>query len=276
MNTINSTSPSGEDAANGAIGEREMSLPEAGMALATALEDELNNQCPDAVVLTQEEFDALTKERFGNMHKSFAEGFRRLMRAAIEANADKARAALTAEKVASQEQIYQYQDVDRGYWYDVDKESYERIKGDRTFVRIVYAAPCEATLATLTEQKITDAVTKWFPDRAYQAPCFARALLPAEKVTQAEPVNFVFPPMPHAVVMHDKLGPLFDRLSMQFYASKCMTLAAPPAQTQVALTEWERKCLTFAGQHLLSDGFTKEADALLNLCSQPTTGANHD
>jgi hypothetical protein len=34
------------------------------------------------------------------------------------------------------------------------------------------------------------------------------------------------------------------------------------------LTEWDRKCLTFAGQRLIKDGFTKEADALLNLASQ--------
>jgi hypothetical protein len=49
----------------------------------------------------------------------------------------------------------------------------------------------------------------------------------------AEPVDFVFPPMPPAIVMHDKLGPLFDRLSMHFYAYKCMTIAAPqqPAQS---------------------------------------------
>jgi hypothetical protein len=51
----------------------------------------------------------------------------------------------------------------------------------------------------------------------------------------AEAVQFVFPPMPQAVVMHEKLGPLFDRLSMQFYADKCMRIAAPPAQT--ALTD---------------------------------------
>jgi hypothetical protein len=62
----------------------------------------------------------------------------------------------------------------------------------------------------------------------------ARAALTAEKVAgQAEPTDFVFPPMPPAIVMHDKLGPLFDRLSMHFYAYKCMTIAAPqqPAQS---------------------------------------------
>jgi hypothetical protein len=60
----------------------------------------------------------------------------------------------------------------------------------------------------------------------------ARAALAAEKVA-AEPTDFVFPPMPPAIVMHDKLGPLFDRLSMNFYAYKCMTIAAPqqPAQS---------------------------------------------
>jgi hypothetical protein len=41
---------------------------------------------------------------------------------------------------------------------------------------------------------------------------------------------FVFPPMPPAVVVHDKVGPLFDRLSMHFYASKCMSLIAPQAE----------------------------------------------
>lgn len=48
------------------------------------------------VVLTNEELNALTKERFGNMHSMYAEGFRRLMRSAIESNAEKARALLQA------------------------------------------------------------------------------------------------------------------------------------------------------------------------------------
>jgi hypothetical protein len=47
---------------------------------------------------------------------------------------------------------------------------------------------------------------------------------------KGETVDFVFPPMPPAVVMHEKVGPLFDRLSMQFYASKCMSLGAPQAE----------------------------------------------
>ncbi|MCA8037063.1 hypothetical protein LGM46_29270 [Burkholderia arboris] len=37
-----------------------------------------------------------------------------------------------------------------------------------------------ATRQELTEQAIADAVTKWFPDRAYQAPFFARALFAGE------------------------------------------------------------------------------------------------
>jgi hypothetical protein len=45
----------------------------------------------------------------------------------------------------------------------------------------VYAAPQPPAQADaregLTEQVITEAVKKWFPDRAYQAPFFARALL---------------------------------------------------------------------------------------------------
>jgi Lar family restriction alleviation protein len=66
----------------------------------------------------------------------------------------------------------------------------------------------------------------------HSVPERARAALTAEKVA-AEPTDFVFPPMPPAIVMHDKLGPLFDRLSMHFYAYKCMTIADPqqPAQS---------------------------------------------
>jgi hypothetical protein len=45
------------------------------------------------VVLTNEELNALTKQRFGNMHQRYAEGFRRLMCDAIEANAVKSRVA---------------------------------------------------------------------------------------------------------------------------------------------------------------------------------------
>ncbi|HDR9501269.1 TPA: hypothetical protein QDC06_004565 [Burkholderia cepacia] len=41
-------------------------------------------------------------------------------------------------------------------------------------------APASAPVG-LTEQAIADAVTKWFPDRAYQAPFFARALLEGAK-----------------------------------------------------------------------------------------------
>ncbi|MFT4064336.1 hypothetical protein [Paraburkholderia sp.] len=38
--------------------------------------------------------------------------------------------------------------------------------------------------------------------------------------------------------MHDKVGPLFDRLSMHFYASKCMGIAAAPqSAATVALTD---------------------------------------
>jgi hypothetical protein len=54
----------------------------------------------------------------------------------------------------------------------------------------------------------------------------------------AEAVQFVFPPMPQAVVMHEKLGPLFDRLSMHFYADKCMRISAPPAQTAITDAQW--------------------------------------
>lgn len=38
-----------------------------------------------------------------------------------------------------------------------------------------------STPVGLTEQAIADAVKKWFPDRAYQAPFFARALLEGDK-----------------------------------------------------------------------------------------------
>lgn len=47
--------------------------------------------------------------------------------------------------------------------------------------------------------------------------------------------GFVFPPMPLAVFRHDKVGPLFDRLSMQFYAASCMRLdAALKAATKIS------------------------------------------
>jgi hypothetical protein len=44
----------------------------------------------------------------------------------------------------------------------------------------------------------------------------------AAGASEGQADGFVFPPMPHAVVQHEKVGPLFDRLSMQFYAAKCM------------------------------------------------------
>lgn len=58
----------------------------------------------------------------------------------------------------------------------------------------------------------------------------------AEKVA-TQSVDFIFPPMPNAVVVHDKVGPLFDRLSMQFYASKCMSLATPQSSQPVEAGE---------------------------------------
>ncbi|PRF55367.1 hypothetical protein C6Q11_05490 [Burkholderia multivorans] len=56
------------------------------------------------------------------------------------------------------------------------------LSGSLAAFRVVplYAAPQPAQADArvgLTEQAITDAVKKWFPDRAYQAPFFARALL---------------------------------------------------------------------------------------------------
>ncbi|MCA8502207.1 hypothetical protein LGN13_10925 [Burkholderia multivorans] len=45
---------------------------------------------------------------------------------------------------------------------------------------MIAAAPASAPVG-LTEQAIADAVTKWFPDRAYQAPFFARELLKGDK-----------------------------------------------------------------------------------------------
>lgn len=56
----------------------------------------------------------------------------------------------------------------------------------------LYTALCEAVgtaapqAGTLTEAAITEAVKQWFPDRAYQAPFFARALLAAHPTAQAE------------------------------------------------------------------------------------------
>lgn len=79
------------------------------------------------------------------------------------------------------------------------------------------------------DRQIGEAVAQW-------ALSVKGAKWEAANVAQgAEAVQFVFPPMPQAIVMHEKLGPLFDRLSMHFYADKCMRIAAPPAQT--ALTD---------------------------------------
>jgi hypothetical protein len=68
---------------------------------------------------------------------------------------------------------------------------------------------------------------------------------------------------------HIKTDPaLLERLRQ----AAMQSTAAQPAQTGRDLTDWERKCLTFAGQHLLHDGFIKEADTILNLCAQPASG----
>ena len=74
----------------------------------------------------------------------------------------------------------------------------------------------------------------------------------------AEAAQFVFPPMPPAVVMHDKLGPLFDRLSMQFYADKCMRIAAPPAPP--ALTDAAREVLGERQRQVTAEGWTPTHD----------------
>jgi hypothetical protein len=55
----------------------------------------------EIVALTNDELNALTKERFGNMHSQYAEGFRRLMRNAIEANDKKRCAAFESSNAAA-------------------------------------------------------------------------------------------------------------------------------------------------------------------------------
>jgi hypothetical protein len=77
------------------------------------------------------------------------------------------------------------------------------------------------------------------------------AAFTAEKVA-AEPTDFVFPPMPPAIVMHDKLGPLFDRLSMHFYAYKCMTIAAPQQPAQSAEQDERREAKEKAAEFMIA------------------------
>ncbi|MBU9592714.1 hypothetical protein [Burkholderia multivorans] len=88
--------------------------------------------------------------------------------------------AQAAEPVA----IYQIL-TEEGAWLDTTPEYYDRVKSDPALARVVYAAPQPLAPASapvgLTEQAITDAVKKWFPDRAYQAPFFARELLEGAK-----------------------------------------------------------------------------------------------
>jgi hypothetical protein len=104
-----------------------------------------------------------------------------------------------------------------------------------------------------------------------------QAHLEAQSAEQIEPVAFVFPPMPPAVVMHDKVGPLFDRLSMQFYASKCMSLAAPqPAQTHVALTDTDLEKLYWTAMNNAADILRYMDEARALLAAQPVSGADHD
>lgn len=51
------------------------------------------------------------------------------------------------------------------------------------------------------------------------------AAVAASKAEQKAEDEFVFPPLPMSVVEHEKLGPMYDRLEMHLYASKCMELA---------------------------------------------------
>ncbi|MDR6447432.1 hypothetical protein J2794_003548 [Paraburkholderia terricola] len=62
-------------------------------ALAGPVEKKAAQAEPVTVALSKDELDALVKERFGNMHSMYQDGFRRLLRDAIVANAEKARVA---------------------------------------------------------------------------------------------------------------------------------------------------------------------------------------
>jgi hypothetical protein len=215
MTTTNHTSPSGEDAANGAIGERE------------AFERELVKRIPGAQLQLRDADDEFRPGEYEHATHEFAW---RMWQA---------RAALTAEKVAAEPVAY-YTDwpghrvyADKPHGFD---EPGLHLSGDSIddHWHPLYAAPQQP--AQSAEPKKYQYAQPGSPEfdgaEAYQAH------LEAQFAEQDEPVDFVFPPMPPAIVMHDKVGPLFDRLSMQFYASKCMSISAlQPAQTQVALTK---------------------------------------
>jgi hypothetical protein len=138
MNTTNHTSPSGEDAANGAIGEREAWEQLRGL-LAVAM-------CSFATKVGRKDLDAAVS----------------VLDAITEPGSPMAwlRAALTAEKVAA-EPIYQAMATDddpnnSAVWMDVEVRAFESMK-KRTDVRtrIVYATPQPAqTQVALTQEHI--------------------------------------------------------------------------------------------------------------------------
>lgn len=105
----------GDDAANGAMGERE------------AFERELVKRIPGAQLQLRDADDEFRPGEYEHATREFAWSMWQ------------ARAALTAEKVAGQEPIYQVLDPIEGGWSDGPRSLYDATDG--AFRRIVYAAP---------------------------------------------------------------------------------------------------------------------------------------
>jgi hypothetical protein len=118
MTTTNHTSPSGEDAANGAIGERE------------AFDDYRRG--------LMEAFHVANMINANRQGRTAEETCTYLVRGLAElANGGEARAALTAEKVAA-EPIYQTGNENGHVWRDVTPLDYARADSHK---RIVFSAP---------------------------------------------------------------------------------------------------------------------------------------
>lgn len=92
-----------------------------------------------------------------------------------------------ARNIRDQRQTSKWHEVESAQWakhtYDrpghVDEHGYE--------VRPMFTRPAPANKAFgLTEQVLAQAVKTWFPDRAYQAPFFARSLLASYEQPSAE------------------------------------------------------------------------------------------
>jgi len=251
MTTTNHTSPSGEDAANGA-------MPDTGNAEADRIINRLSSSDPDF----DDCIDAVAFIRKLVAENKGPEGFATWKDAALNER-------LRSKGIEMNEKVIDTLRLAIGYIGSSDREdrlehtrrlralisSKNGAMGEReafeawfkvrgVWPRLTYLEVWEAGRAALTAEKVAaEPVREPYQYAQPGSPEFDgaeayQAHLEAQFAEQDEPVDFVFPPMPPAVVMHEKVGPLFDRLSMHFYASKCMSISAPqPAQTQVALTD---------------------------------------